>query len=232
MALLQDLQSEVATIFREVWETTAGRVVPAPSSVGLGNKAIEFESAVVLYADLDGSTSMVDSKVWQFSAEIYKTYLHCAAKIIKAQGGDITAYDGDRIMALFIGDRKCTRAVRAALQINNAVVNVINPALRKQYPTDNFAVRHVIGIDMSPICAARTGVRGDNDLVWVGRAANYAAKLTSLPSDTPTWITADVFNTIHSSLKIFEGKAVWQPKTWTQMNNHSVYCSNWYWGFN
>jgi class 3 adenylate cyclase len=57
--------------------------------VGLGNKAIEFDTAVVLYADLDGSTTMVDTRIWQFSAEIYKTYLHCAAKIIKAQGGTL-----------------------------------------------------------------------------------------------------------------------------------------------
>ncbi len=232
MALLQDLQSEVANIFRDAWATTAGRVVPVPSSVGLGNKAIEFDTAVVLYADLDGSTTMVDTRIWQFSAEIYKTYLHCAAKIIKAQGGDITAYDGDRIMALFIGDNKCTRAVRAALQLNGAVVNVINPALRKQYTNSDFTVRHVVGVDMSPIRAARTGVRGDNDLVWVGRAANYAAKLTSLSSDTPTWITADVFNTMADAVKFYDGQAVWQPRTWTQMNDHSVYCSSWYWNIN
>jgi len=232
VALLQDLQTEVSTIFRDRWESTAGRVVPVPSSVGLGNKAIEFDSVTVLYADLDGSTTMVDAKGWQFSAEIYKTYLHCAAKIVKAQGGDITAYDGDRIMALFIGENKCTRAVRAALQLNGAVVNVINPALRKQYTTSDFVVRHVVGVDMSPIRAARTGVRGDNDLVWVGRAANYAAKLTSLSSSTPTWITADVFNTMADSVKFYEGKAVWQPRTWTQMDNHSVYCSSWYWGIN
>ncbi|HNS40671.1 MAG TPA: adenylate/guanylate cyclase domain-containing protein, partial [Promineifilum sp.] len=92
MALLDDLKSEVTTIFRDTWEVTSGRVVPAPSSVGLGNKCIELASATVLYADLDGSTTMVDRMKWQFSAEVYKTYLHCAAKIIKAQGGAITAY--------------------------------------------------------------------------------------------------------------------------------------------
>ncbi len=30
---------------------------------------------------------------------LYKAYLHCAAKIISNEGGEITAYDGDRIMA-------------------------------------------------------------------------------------------------------------------------------------
>jgi len=53
------------------------------------------------------------AKVWNFAhvlrdqgvaAEIYKTYLHCAAKIIRSEGGSITSYDGDRIMGIFIGD--------------------------------------------------------------------------------------------------------------------------------
>lgn len=226
MALPDDLRAEVTKIFTEQWDKATGRVVPVPSSVGLGNKAIEFDEAVVLYADLDGSTSMVDTKHWWFSAEIYKTFLHCAAKIIKTRDGVITAYDGDRIMAVFIGDNKCTNAVTAALQINNAVVNVINPALKAQYQTD-FVVRHVVGVDMSPIRVARTGVRGDNDLVWVGRAANYAAKLTSLTSDTPTWITADVFNRMQDSLKAYSGKELWQPRLWSQMNNQRIYCSTW-----
>lgn len=231
MALLDDLHAEVATIFRDQWETAAGRVVPVPSSVGLGNKAVEFDEAAVLYADLDGSTGMVDTKDWWFSAEIYKTFLHCAAKIIKSRDGVITAYDGDRIMALFIGDNKCTNAVTAALQIYNAVFNIINPSLKARYSSP-FVVRHVVGVDMSPIRAARTGVRGDNDLVWVGRAANYAAKLTSMPSDTPTWITADVYNRMNDSLKTQNGQAVWQPRPWALMNNRPVYCSTWYWGIN
>jgi len=228
MALLDDLRVEVATIFQDQWEKTAGRVVPVPSSIGLGNKAVEFDEAVVLYADLDGSTAMVDTKDWWFSAEVYKTFLHCAAKIIKSRDGVITAYDGDRVMALFIGENKCTNAVTAALLINDAVLNVINPALQARY-SSQFVVRHVVGVDMSPIRAARTGVRGDNDLVWVGRAANYAAKLTTLPSDTPTWITAAVYNRMHDSLKTQNGQAVWQLRSWTPMNNHPIYCSSWYW---
>ena len=74
-----------------------------------------------------------------------------------------------------------------------------------------------------PVCAA------DNDLVWVGRAANYAAKLTSMQSATPTWITADVYDRMNDSLKTQNGQAVWQPRPWTQMNNQQVYCSTWYW---
>ncbi|HJW28719.1 MAG TPA: adenylate/guanylate cyclase domain-containing protein, partial [Saprospiraceae bacterium] len=205
MTLTDDLKSEVKAIFKDSWEVTPGRVVPSPSSIGLGNKAIEFDFATILYADLDGSTAMVDGKSWQFSSEIYKTYLHCAAKIIKDQDGVITAYDGDRIMAVFLGDRKNSRAALSALKINGAVKNIINPAIKSQYPESTFMVRHVIGIDTSKVRVARTGVRGDNDLVWVGRAANYAAKLTALPSDYPVWITADVYNALASDVKQYQG---------------------------
>lgn len=226
MALLEDLKAEVATVFREAWEAATGRVVPVPTSIGLGNKAIEFGTATVLYADLDGSTAMVEKMSWKFSAEIYKTYLHCAAKIIKAQGGAITAYDGDRIMAVFIGEGQCSGAATAALQLNYAVSQIINPAIQAQYTTD-FVVKHVVGVDTSPIRAARTGVRGDNDLVWVGRAANYAAKLTAMSSDWPAWITGDVYNMLTPDLKQSNGEYVWEAQQWTAMNNMSVYRSNW-----
>lgn len=228
MALIDDLKSQVATIFRDTWGTTSGRVVPAPSSVGLGNQAIEFDEAVVLYADLDGSTAMVDNKTWQFSAEIYKTYLHCAAKIIKSEDGVITAYDGDRIMAVFIGERMRSRAALAGLKLNSAVRNIINPAIKHQYPQSDFVLKHVVGIDVSSIRATRTGVRGDNDLVWVGRAANYAAKLTSLPSDSwQIWVTADIYNRLAPDVKHSNGQSVWEARVWTAMYSMPIYGSNW-----
>lgn len=229
MALVDDIKSEVNKIFQDQWTVTSGRVIPIATSVGLGNNAIEFESATVLYADLDGSTSMVDTKTWQFSAEIYKTYLHCAAKIIKTQDGTITAYDGDRIMAIYIGERKNSRAAISALRMNWAVKNIINAGITTQYPGTDFKVKHVIGIDTSPIRAARTGVRGDNDLVWVGRAANYAAKLTNLSSDTPLWITGNVYSQLAADAKLSDGTDMWEARLWTAMNKMKIYCSHWSW---
>lgn len=226
MALKDDLTSEVRTIFKSAWTETTGRVVPAPSDVGLGNKATLLEQAVVFYADLDGSTNMVDEMMWGFGAEIYKTFLHCAAKIVKAESGDITAYDGDRIMAIFIGDSKHDRAARAALKLRWAVVNIIQPLMKEQYLTD-FVIAHTVGIDVSDLRAVRTGVRGDNDLVWVGRAANYAAKMTTLSSDYPTWISKAVYDGLSMSLRKSGSLPMWEAQTWLTMNNMSIYRSNW-----
>lgn len=231
MSLKGILESDVREIFKikTDWDITAGRVVPSPEAVGFGNKTVFLEKAVVLYADLDGSTSLVDSKRWEFAAEVYKAFLVCCAKIIKSESGDITAYDGDRIMGVFVGEGKCERAARAALKINWAEKHLIKDEMAKYWNGD-YVMKHVVGIDMSDLRAVRTGVRGDNDLVWVGRAANHAAKLTALPSDYSTRITKVVFDSLSQSTWYgANGKMMWESATWTSMNNMEIYRSNFWW---
>ncbi|MGB6442077.1 MAG: adenylate/guanylate cyclase domain-containing protein [Thermoplasmata archaeon] len=231
MALKSDLEAKIAEIFRSRWSVRPGRVVPSPDGVGLGNDAVSFDSATVLYADLSGSTSMVNSRPREFAAETYKSYLYAAARVINTEGGTITAYDGDRIMAVFIGETKNTSAVRCALKINFAVTHIVNPALQAQYPGEQYRVRQVVGIDTSPLMAARTGVRGDNDLVWVGRAANYAAKLTELPADHPSWITGDVYDAMHADVKLGGDpkRLMWEERSWTAVGGLRIFRSNWWW---
>lgn len=229
MGLKSDLESEVASIFRSQWAVDEGRVVPSDESVRLGNHAIKID-ATVLYADMSDSTKLVDGYKPFFAAEIYKTFLLCAAKIIKAEHGFITAYDGDRIMAVYIGKSKNTSAVRSGLKIYDAVRNIINPALKVQYPNDTYMVKHVVGIDTSQLHVARTGVRGANDLVWVGRAANYAAKLCTLSDDYPTRITADVYKNLNNEVTTsLDGQHMWQSEAWSTMGYQTTYKSNFWW---
>ena len=132
MPLKEDLIAEGGRVVRGEWETRDGKVVPAPEDLQLGNHAVNLD-ATVLYADLAGSTVMVDSSPINVAAEVYKTYMVCAARIIKKAGGAITAYDGDRIMAVFLGTSKNTTAARTALQITWALNHIVNPSLRGQY---------------------------------------------------------------------------------------------------
>jgi class 3 adenylate cyclase len=228
MSLSDDLKREVATIFGESWSNRNGQKVPEPVDLKLSNDAIKLD-ATVLYADLAASTRLVDKYKRFFVAKIYKSYLHSAAKIIRFEGGAITAYDGDRIMATFIGNSKNTSAVRAALKINYAVKKIINPAIKAQYPSTMYSLKQTVGIDTSPLFIARTGIRGSNDLVWVGRAANYAAKLCGLSPDYPTWITDSVYKMLHDSAKFTDGKAMWEALSWTEMSNQTIYRSTWFW---
>jgi class 3 adenylate cyclase len=229
MGLQEDLLEEVAAIFRARWNVSGATVVPEADSVTFKNEAKELEDAVVLYADLSHSTKLVDEKSWQLAAEVYKTFLHCAAKVIRAEGGTITAYDGDRIMAIYLGDYKNTSAARTALKINWVRVNIINPLLKKQYPDANYEVSHLVGIDRSTLRAAKTGVRGDNDLVWVGTAANHAAKLSSLSEPASSWITGEVYDSLAKVAKYTDGESMWEARSWSGLPGRKIYRSTWTW---
>jgi class 3 adenylate cyclase len=221
MSLHADLDDEITKILGYRWSTEDARVVPAPDNVALGDgQAKHLASATVLYADIDGSTNMVDTEPWWFCAEVYKAYLACAARIIRFNGGEITAYDGDRIMAVFIGDSKNTAATRAAMTINWAVHDLLRP--RFAHYQKSYVLRHVVGVDTSPLHATRIGVRGYNDLVWIGRAANHAAKMTT-DAEFGVWISDDVYSAIAAEVKIHNGLDMWQPRAWPEMSNRLKY---------
>ena len=228
MSLGEDLTKEVRKIFKDAWTTRDGQKVPESEDLRLGNDAVKLDGTV-LYADLDASTNLVDSYKPEFAAEIYKTYLHCAAKVIRSEGGVITSYDGDRIMAVYIGNSKNSSAAQSAIKINYTVTKIINPLLKECYPRDNYRVRQVVGIDTSELFVARTGIRGSNDLVWVGRAANYAAKLCSLSSDYSSRITTSVYNMLNQSAKYSNcGTLMWELDAWNDINGVNIYRSKWW----
>jgi class 3 adenylate cyclase len=231
MGLKEDLISEVKQTLKDQWDVQKTTDIPDPKDLRLNsNHAKDLESATVLYADIDGSTKMVDQYKWFFCAEVYKAYLRCAAQIIRNEKGTITAYDGDRVMAVFTGDSKNTNAVRASLKINYSVEEIIKPAIQNQYPQENFIFKHVIGIDSSELHTARIGLHGENDLVWIGRAANYAAKLCTL-SGKPIWITKTIYDSMHDAVKVSNGTNMWTSDKWNAMNGIEIFATTHYRSF-
>src|ERR1051325_7049118 len=157
---LKEIIKEIEPIFASEWEEREGRKVPEADDISLTNAAVKL-SGTVLYADMVDSTGLVDGfKPW-FAAEIYKGYLLGASRVIRRNGGEITAFDGDRVMAVFVGDYKNTSAARCALKINHAVVKIINPAIKTKFSTD-YSVKHSVGVDTSTLFVAKTGIRGSN----------------------------------------------------------------------
>jgi class 3 adenylate cyclase len=228
MGLKEDLEEEVADILRTDWDKREGQKVPDPEDLALGNDGVNLD-ATVLYADMSDSTKLVDEYKKSFAAEVYKAYLTCAARVIKDRGGTITAYDGDRIMAVFIGDSKNSSAAESALRINYAVRKIINVAISKQYPNTSYELGHVVGIDTSKLLVARIGVRNDNDLVWVGRAANYAAKLSSIDDRNAIFITRDVYKTLNHDAKYSSsGELMWKVDEDEELNGVAVYRASWW----
>lgn len=225
----EEILKEIRAIFGKKWSTREGRQVPEAKDLALGNDAVTM-SGTVMYADMADSTGLVNGFRPWFAAEVYKAYLLGACRVIRNHGGEITAFDGDRVMAVFLGEYKNTNAVKAALQINYLVTKT-NEMLHAAYPTTVYTLRQTVGIDTSDLFVARTGIRNANDLVWVGRAANYAAKLSALGEQGyPTYITEDVFTKLNDEAK-FGGpdkRPMWEKRIWTE-RQMTVHRSSWWW---
>lgn len=229
MALVDDLKKEVENIFDTKWATRVGTKVPEPEDIKLGNDAVELDAAV-LYADLAESTALVtDHKPW-FAAEIYKAYLLCACRVIQSNGGVITAFDGDRVMGVYAEGNKNSNAAISALKINHCVTQIINPLILTKFQNTKYQIKHCVGVDSGKLFVARTGIRKYNDLVWVGKAANYSAKLCALRDPMKaSWITSNVFSNMNDEAKYASDKRImWESFNWKDYGI-SIYGSDWRW---
>jgi len=231
MTLKEELASKVQEFSQDRWgDIPDGYTVPTPDDLTFGNTGRRL-SACILYADICGSTAMVDNLSDTSAAEYYKAYLHCAAKLIKKNNGEITAYDGDRVMAVFLGDAKEDSAVNAAMELSYAVREIINPEFSRVYTTSHRELRHTVGIDTSTVLVSKTGVRIDSDLVWVGPAANYAAKLNSfdgLDTNYPIRVTGEVYLKLSSSCLLGGGGEEMWEGPYTNFDPRRHYRSRYY----
>lgn len=236
MALLDDLTKQTDEFVRTAWTRRDGTVVPETEDLRLGNDAVDLE-ATFLYADLADSTSLASSNP-SLAAEVFKAYLMGTTRIIRALGGLIRSFDGDRVMGVFVEGAKNTSAAEAGLKINYFFTQVLKPAFADYYKgslPSGLNLRQAVGIDTGKTMVVRSGIRNSNDLVWVGRAPNIAAKLSGLREDGfSTYITSAVFNAMLDGSK-FGGsptQLMWEQRTWNAGNEYgvpNVYRSGWWW---
>ncbi|WP_319526658.1 adenylate/guanylate cyclase domain-containing protein [uncultured Desulfosarcina sp.] len=235
MALLADIENDVQGTIDKLWNTRKGQKVPGSIDVALGGGAVQLD-ATFLYADLANSSMIAKRFDRRVAAKIMKAFLATTARLVRHHGGTIVSFDGDRILGVFIGDFKNSTAAKCGLQINYTVKEIIRPKFEKKYDTvknAGFSIRHGVGIDTGTVLAVRAGARGDNDLIWIGRAPNLAAKLSDLrESPYHTFITATVYNMLNDSSKYSNGdnRNMWEGRSWTFLGEKiTVYRSNWTW---
>jgi len=205
VGLESDLANEATNILRLHWSFRNGSSVPETEEVSIGNEGVKLDAAV-LSADLSDSIAWAQKGPPEFAAELYKLFLRSANRVVTGNHGRIVAFDSGRFMAIFGGPAKSSHAMKSALQIHYVSEKILTPRLVERYPAYGFPISYGIGIDVSPVLAVRSGVRGSNDLLWVGRAPDLAARLSTLRSGTPAaWVTADVFENAHLSSKVSAG---------------------------
>lgn len=235
MGIAQDLETNVNRIINSGWDLREGRKVPGTDEVALDGGGVVLD-ATVLYADLSESSKLATDFHRQTAAKVIKCFLYCAARIIASHEGSISAFDGDRVMGVFVGDAKNTSSATSALQINYVVLKIIKPRLIEHFASvrdSGFEIRHGVGVDTSSILAVRAGVRGSNDLVWVGRAPNLAARLSSIREDVyASYITDEVFQRLRDEAKMGGNppQLMWEPRSYEWVGDKwSIHRSKWYW---
>ncbi|QZN80313.1 adenylate/guanylate cyclase domain-containing protein [Stenotrophomonas sp. DR822] len=240
MGLKEGIEAEVDGVLATSWSPREGRDVPEAEDVALGSGAVKLDVAM-LYADLAESTRIAMTLPAWLAAEIAKAFLATSCRIIRYHGGHIRSFDGDRVMGVFIGDDKCVRAAKAAFQINWTVIHVLRPKFSKygHLAENGIVINHGTGIDAGQVFVARTGIRRNNDLVWIGRAPNIAAKLASVRESTyTTYVTDVVFSQLdehtyyHYPPDRSAKRIMWELWEWRDAPakmKDVIYRSNWWW---
>ena len=231
MGIREDIETDIANALNQAWDIRDGQVVPETSDVTLAGGGVKLD-ATMLYTDLADSTelAMWDRRV---TARICKAFLSASSRLIINSGGSVRSFDGDRVMGVFLGNSKNTSAVKCALRINWMFLKVLKPKFDEKYEAlknGTYKLAQCTGVDTSEVLVVRSGVRNNNDLIWVGRAPNVAAKLSAI-REAPyyTFITDDVYKVISAEAKTTDGKAMWEGRKWTTGPVENVYRSTWTW---
>ncbi|MFN3005100.1 adenylate/guanylate cyclase domain-containing protein [Mycolicibacterium wolinskyi] len=227
MSFKSDCESAVRDIVRSPFNIRWGRDVPTTESIVQKDGAV-YLTAAYLYADMADSTGMAEKFSVEDAAKIIRAYLHAVSRVLRDRGGEIRSFDGDRVMAIFIGDDAADKAVDAALRIKWVVDTVVhdnlliyNDAYREKWINSEWKVKHRTGVDLGLAFIVRAGVRGHNDLVSIGSAPNVAAKLSDYKGGGQTIITDYVWDKLaydncfskNSSSDSDDVQSIWtQPK--------------------
>lgn len=151
-----------------------------PNLVSCTQKCKTIETCV-LYVDIRDSSKISSSKKPRTLAKIYSSFVYSMIQAGKYFGGHIRNIVGDRVMVVFDQANCFQRAVDTAVLMNTTCQHVLN----KRVKDSEFKAG--IGIDYGKMLITKTGIikhasekEFHRSLVWLGRPANVASKLTDL----------------------------------------------------
>jgi adenylate cyclase len=224
------LADRIDTLLGTAFSEREGRVVPSTEDVALKDGAVKI-SAAFLYADLAGSAKLSDVCPWDTTAKIIRAFLDISTRLIRAYGGEIRSFDGDRVMGVFMGDMKNTNASKCGREIHWVVRKILHEKAKQKFASirnNGIEIRHCVGIDSGEVRAVRSGVRNHNDLIWIGKAASFSAKLSDVREiGYHTFISSRVYNMLDADAKKDGNTDLWtQAKFTFAGKDETVYKSN------
>lgn len=220
MGWVETLGNEVDAVLSTKYNERDGRVVPDEVAA---NDAVKLE-ATFLYADLAGSARIAEVCPWDTTSKIIRAYLGCAVRLIRAYRGEVRSFDGDRVMGVFIGEHHATDAVRCAREIDWCTVKLIEPKAKELFRSvrDNgVKIQQACGVDTGIARAVKAGIRNNSDLIWIGKAPSFAAKLSDIRSfPYCTFVSSRVFAKLPPALRTQNNVSTWE---WLTYRGEKIY---------
>jgi hypothetical protein len=184
MGLRDDLESRVDGFLKGNYATTRARVVRDPKDIPLGNNA-KLLTAATLFIDVRQSSDITNTFRRQTAAKMVKSYFSGAVKITNANDGVVRSFNGDGMLAIFLGEKQCDNAVKAAMQIQAFVRKVLRPKSSAISPgTKGRSVRH------STSRSAAASTRGiSSPYAWEFREPTTSRGSVAAPTRRRSWQT-------------------------------------------
>lgn len=220
MALKENLTNKINSYFNDPYVVEETTIVPSTdySKLTFGNKGLTSQFAF-LFVDIRKSSKLHELFGYKNAAKIYQSFHEINVNIINQNDGNVRAFDGDRTMGVFSGSSKNSNAVNAAMQIQWAIRNILNPKL-------SSPVSCGIGIDYGEILITKVG-KGrnieNNDLIWVGEACNHASHLSNEAGNS-ILISERTYSVLNDSKKNLDGVNMWKLKKLSLKNNSKIDC--------
>jgi class 3 adenylate cyclase len=182
--ILEEIDADVADIIGTDLIHTVTNKVPNRQDAGLTyGKGLQKKGQVlescVLYVDIRNSVDLTEKHQHKTMGKIYSAFTTAVLKIAQHHNGHIRNIIGDRVMVVFPSENCFVNAVNCAISINHVAQKIIN----KRFGNVDFKCG--IGIDYGKMRVIKVGAHrkgaesGENRaLVWVGKPANIASRLT------------------------------------------------------
>ncbi len=132
----------------------------------------ERKRATVFFSDIRGFTSFSEKVEPERVVSMLNGILALQAAIVKRHGGDIDKYVGDELVAVFLGEKMEERALRAAIEIQQALLS--SPQL-----TQEGVIGIGIGINTGEMVMGAMGSPDRMDYTVIGDNVNLGARLCS-----------------------------------------------------
>jgi hypothetical protein len=203
--LRAEIDAEVSTILAPDFKISVTNTVGVPHSADpsitfpnldtkyQGTKLLE---TTVLYVDMRRSTQLSFQHRRETVAKLYTAFVRAMTRAANYYGGEVRGIIGDRVMVIFDQANCFGKAFDTAIVINSVCKYIINT----RFAHDE--VEFGVGIDYGRMMATKTGIRRHGaaqqsyrSLVWLGRPANVASKLTdnaNKPEETMDLVVVNV----------------------------------------